>query len=73
MLEIVQSSASAVVVHVPADVVAETNVTEAGAASRHLDILGRVGPAFETTRMYVIGTEPPPTATARPASQPSSP
>ena len=61
MLEIVQSSASAVVVHVPADVVAETNVTEAGAASATLTFWAASGPAFETTMEYVIGTEPPPT------------
>ena len=49
MLEIVQSSASAVVVHVPADVVAETNVTETGAASATFTFCAASGPAFETT------------------------
>ncbi len=50
-LEIVQSSASAVVVHVPADVVAETNVTETGAASATFTFCAVSGPAFETTRV----------------------
>jgi len=60
MLEIAQSSANAVVVHVPADVVAETNVTEAGAASATLTFWAASGPVFETAMEYVIGAEPPP-------------
>ena len=59
-LEIVQSSASAVVVHVPAVVVAETKLTLTGAASATFTLSAASGPAFETTSVYVIGAVPPP-------------
>lgn len=55
-----QSSASAVVVHVPAVVVAETKLTLAGAESATLMFAAGSGPAFETTIEYVIGAVPPP-------------
>ena len=46
---IVQSSARGVVVQVPADVVAETKLTLAGAASATFTFAAGSGPALETT------------------------
>ena len=59
--------------HVPAVGVAETNVTPTGAASATLTSAAGSGPLFVTTRVYVIGAEPPPCGSCTATSRPSSP